>query len=219
MNCKLIGNIFQALEVELNTNESFYAERGSLVYMEDGIEQEVQMSGSGLASVISSKLSGESLFLIKYHNKANSAKKLVITGKQGSVKHIKVTLGHSLILRRGDYVGSNNKVQIDINFSINKFLTGSGFTYQKVTGDSTVFFDCVDTLIEKNLFPGEEIIVDEDHLKALYDINDSQISVQRDTNIVRNLLAGEGFLMTRIVGPGKVFLSSVPIIRQGVTSR
>ena len=60
MNCKLIGNIFQALEVELNTNESFYAERGSLVYLENGIEQEVQMSGSGLASVISRKLSGES---------------------------------------------------------------------------------------------------------------------------------------------------------------
>lgn len=219
MNCRLIGNIFQALEVELNTNESFYAERGSLVYLENGIEQEVQMSGSGLASVISSKLSGESLFLVKYQNKTNSAKKLVITSKQGSVKHIKVTPGHTLILRRGDYVGSNNKVQIDINFSINKFLTGSGFTYQKVTGDSTVFFDCVDTLIEKNLSPEEEIIVDEDHLKALYDINDSQISVQRDSNIVRNILSGEGFLMTRIVGPGRVFLSSVPIIRQSVTSR
>ena len=66
MNCKLIGNIYQALEVELNTNETFYAERGALVYMDGGIEQEVQMSGSGLANVISSKLSGESLFLIKY---------------------------------------------------------------------------------------------------------------------------------------------------------
>lgn len=219
MNCKLVGNIFQTLEVELNTNESFYAERGSLVYMENGIDQEVQMSGSGLASVISSKLSGESLFLIKYQNKANSAKKLVITGKQGSVKHIKVTPGHSLILRRGDYVGSNNKVQIDINFSVNKFLTGAGLTYQKITGDSTVFFDCVDTLIEKNLAIGEEIIVDEDHLKALYDINDSQISIQRDTNIVRNLISGEGFLMTRITGPGKVFLSSVPIIKQGMSVR
>lgn len=145
--------------------------------MEDGIEQEVQMSGSGLANVISSKLSGESLFLIKYQNEANSAKKLVVTGKQGSVKHIKVTPGHSLILRRGDYVCSNNKVQIDIELSVNKFLTGSGFIYKKVTGDSTVFFDSVGTLIEKNQSPGGEIVVDEDHLKALYDINDSQISV------------------------------------------
>ena len=214
MNCKLIGNIFQALEVELNTNETFYAERGALVYMDGGIEQEIQMSGSGLANVISSKLSGESLFLIKYQNKSHIPQKLVITGKQGSVKHIKVVPGHTLILRRGDYVGSNNKVQIDINFSINKFLTGSGLTYQKVTGDSTVFFDCVDTLIEKNLAIGEEIIVDEDHLKAMYDISDSQISIQRDSNIVRNLISGEGFLMTRITGPGKVFLSSVPIISQ-----
>jgi uncharacterized protein (AIM24 family) len=213
MNCKLIGNIFQALDVELSANESFYAERGALVYMDGGIEQEVQMSGSGLVNVISSKLSGESIYLVKYQNKTHLPKKLVITGRQGSVKHIKVDHGHTLILRRGDYVASNNKVQIDLNFSINKFLTGSGLTYQKITGDSTVFFDCLDTLIEKNLSLGEEIIVDEDHLKAMYDISDSQISIQRDTNIIRNLVAGEGLLMTRIIGPGKVFLSSVPIIR------
>lgn len=213
MNCKLIGNIFQALEVELSANESFYAERGALVYMDGGIEQDVQISGSGLANIISSKLSGESIFLVKYQNRIRLPQKLVITGKQGSVKHIKVSPGHTLILRRGDYVASNNKVQIDLNFSINKFLTGSGLTYQKVTGDSTVFFDCVDTLIEKDLGVGVEIVVDENHLKAMYDISDSQISIQRDTNIVRNLVAGEGLLMTRIIGPGKVFLSSVPIIR------
>ena len=118
-----------------------------------------------------------------------------------------------MILRRGDYVASNNRVQIDINFSINKFLTGAGFTYQKVTGDSTVFFDCIDSLIERDLGVGEEIVVDENHIKALYDIDDSKISVQRNTNIVRNLVSGEGYLMTRITGPGKVFLSSVPIIR------
>jgi uncharacterized protein (TIGR00266 family) len=219
MNCKLIGNIFQVLEVELSPNELFYAERGALVYMESGIEQEVQMTGNGLANIISSKISGESLFLVKYHNRSSSVRKLAITGRQGSIKHIKVTPGHTLILRRGDYVGSNNKVQVDINFSINKLITGSGFTYQKITGDSTVFFDCVDTLIEKTLNVGEEIIVDEDHLKALYDINDSQISIQRDTNIIKNLISGEGLLMTRIVGPGKVFLSSIPIIRPSTTPR
>ena len=29
---------------------------------------------------------------------------------------------------------------------------------------------------------------------------------------MRNLVSGEGFLMTRIVGPGKVFLSTLPSI-------
>lgn len=210
MNCKLIGNVYQALEVTLNPHEVFFGERGAMIYMDSNIDQEVLMSGSGLMGVLSSKLSGESLFLIKYTNTGSSAQKIVLSGQSGSLKYIKVTPGQTLILRRGDYVASNNKVQIDINFSAKKFLTGSGFAFQKVTGDSTVFFDCIDALLEREIAPGEDIIVDENHIKAMLGITDSQISVQRNTNIVRNLVSGEGFLLTRISGPGKVFLSTVP---------
>lgn len=210
MDCKLIGNVYQSLEVTMNPGEAFYAERGSMIYMDSGIEQDVQMSGSRLMGVLSSKLSGESLFIIKYTNNTSTQKKLTLSGHSGSLKHIKITTGQTLILRRGDYVGSNNKVNVDINFSVNKFLTGTGFTFQKITGDSTVFFDCVDSLISRDLMPGEEIIVDENHIKALLGIDDSRITIQRNTNIIKNLVSGEGWLMTRIMGPGKVFLSSVP---------
>lgn len=214
MDCKLIGNVFQALEVTLDPRESFYAERGAMIYMDSGIDQEVEMNGSGLLGVLSSKLSGESLFIIRYTNITNRPQKITLSGQTGSLKHIKIASGQTLILRRGDYVGSNNKVNIDINFSINKFLTGSGFAFQKVTGDSTVFFDCVDSLITRDLMPGEEIIVDENHIKAMLGIDDSRISIQRNTNIIKNLVSGEGWLLTRITGPGKVFLSSVPSIYQ-----
>ena len=210
MDCKLIGNVYQALEVTLAPQEVFYAERGAMIYMDSGINQEVLMNGSGIMGVLSSKLSGESLFLIKYTNIANTHQKMTISGQTGSLKHIKITPGQTLILRRGDYVGSNNRANIDINFSINKFFTGSGFAFQKVTGDSTIFFDCVDSLITRDLMPGEEIIVDENHIKALLGIDDSRISIQRNTNILRNLVSGEGWLLTRITGPGKVFLSSIP---------
>ena len=76
MDCKLIGNVFQALEVTLAPREVFYAERGAMIYMDSGIEQDVQMNGSGLMGVLSTKLSGESLFLVKYTNMSNSAQKL-----------------------------------------------------------------------------------------------------------------------------------------------
>jgi uncharacterized protein (TIGR00266 family) len=212
MDCKLIGNVFQALEVTLAPREVFYAERGAMIYMDSGIEQDVQMNGTGLMGVLSTKFSGESLFLTKFTNMSNSSRKLTLSGQSGSLSHIKITPGQTLILRRGDYVGSNNKVNIDINFSINKFLTGSGFAFQKITVDSTVFFDCVDSLITRDLSPGEEIIVDENHIKALLGVDDSRISVQRNTNIIKNLVSGEGWLLTCITGPGKVFLSSVPSI-------
>ena len=38
MDCKLIGNVFQALEVTLAPREVFYAERGAMIYMDSGIE-------------------------------------------------------------------------------------------------------------------------------------------------------------------------------------
>lgn len=212
MNCKLIGNVYQALEVTLESNESFYSERSSMIYMDSGIEQEVTSSSNGIMGALSSVLSGESLFLVKYTNRDRMPRKLVMSGRSGSLKYLKITAGQNLILKRGDYVASNNKVNIDISLSINKFLSGIGLSFQRITGESTVFFDSIDTLIERDLQPGEEITVDENHVKALLGINDNQISIQRNTNIMRNLVSGEGFLMTRIVGPGKVFLSTLPSI-------
>lgn len=212
MNCKLIGNVYQALEVTLESNESFYSERSSMIYMDSGIEQEVTSSSNGIMGALSSVLSGESLFLVKYTNRDRMPRKLVMSGRSGSLKYLKITAGQNLILKRGDYVASNNKVNIDISLSINKFLSGIGLSFQRITGESTVFFDSIDTLIERDLQPGEEIMVDENHVKALLGINDNQISIQRNTNIMRNLVSGEGFLMTRIVGPGKVFLSTLPSI-------
>ncbi len=212
MNCKLIGNVYQALEVTLESNESFYSERSSMIYMDSGIEQEITSSSNGIMGALSSVLSGESLFLVKYTNRDRMPRKLVMSGRSGSLKYLKITTGQNLILKRGDYVASNNKVNIDISLSINKFLSGIGLSFQRITGESTVFFDSIDTLIERDLQPGEEITVDENHVKALLGINDNQISIQRNTNIMRNLVSGEGFLMTRIVGPGKVFLSTLPSI-------
>lgn len=212
MNCKLIGNVYQALEVTLESNESFYSERSAMIYMDSGIEQEITSSSSGIMGTLSSVLSGESLFIVRYTNRDRIPRKLVISGRSGSLKYLKISAGQNLILKRGDYVASNNKVNIDISLSINKFLTGIGLSFQRITGDSTVFFDSIDTLIERDLQPGEEITVDENHVKALLGINDNQISIQRNTNIMRNLVSGEGFLMTRIVGPGKVFLSTLPSI-------
>lgn len=212
MNCKLIGNVYQALEVTLESNESFYSERSAMIYMDSGIEQEITSSSNGIMGTLSSVLSGESLFIVRYTNRDRIPRKLVMSGRSGSLKYLKISVGQNLILKRGDYVASNNKVNIDISLSINKFLTGIGLSFQRITGDSTVFFDSIDTLIERDLQPGEEITVDENHVKALLGIHDNQISIQRNTNIMRNLVSGEGFLMTRIVGPGKVFLSTLPSI-------
>ena len=89
MNVKLIGNFIQHLEVELLSDEDFYAQKGALIYLEKGIEKEAQMNGGGtgalgaLGNLIGSKLSGESIFLMHYSNRAQSPKKIVFGGSFG----------------------------------------------------------------------------------------------------------------------------------------
>ncbi len=39
MNCKLVGQFVQHLEVTLSPGENFYAEKGSVIYLEAGIEK------------------------------------------------------------------------------------------------------------------------------------------------------------------------------------
>ena len=39
MNCKIVGYEYKILEVQLSPGESFYAERGSIVYVEEGLQR------------------------------------------------------------------------------------------------------------------------------------------------------------------------------------
>ena len=43
MNCKLVGQFVQHLEVTLSPGENFYAEKGSVIYLEAGIEKELKI--------------------------------------------------------------------------------------------------------------------------------------------------------------------------------
>ena len=46
MNCKIIGYEYKTLEVQLSPGETFYAERGSIVYVENGLQREVEFNKS-----------------------------------------------------------------------------------------------------------------------------------------------------------------------------
>lgn len=83
MNCKLVGNFVQHLEVILSPGEDFYAEKGALIYLESGIEKELSFNGTGLGRLIGAKLSGESLFIIRLYNVSNQPRKLVIGSHYG----------------------------------------------------------------------------------------------------------------------------------------
>lgn len=202
MNCKLIGQFVQHLEVTLAPGEDFYAEKGSVIYLESGIDKELSFNGSSLARIIGAKLSGESLFILRLHNATNMPRKVVI-GSEFGILPVKIN-GETLICHRGVYIASNNRVNVSTKLSIAGLTGGMGLLLQKIQGNSTIFLDTKGTPITINLQPGETIEVDEDHIIALQNIPESRMQSNWSLG---NLLGGEGLSMLRVTGPGTLYLS------------
>lgn len=78
MNCKLIGQFVQHLEVTLEPGEDFYAEKGAVIYLEAGIEKDLALNGNGLTRILGAKISGESLFILRLMNVSNMPRKVAI---------------------------------------------------------------------------------------------------------------------------------------------
>ena len=214
MNCKLVGQFVQHIEVTLEPGESFYAEKGSLIYLEAGFEKDLSFNGSGLGRILGAKLSGESLFILRLYNVAPFPRKVVVGSRFGLLP---VRLeGESLVCHRGVYVASSAKVDVTTKLSIAGLVGGMGLLLQKISGRATVFLDTKGTPITISLPPGETIEVDEDHIIAIQYVAESRISSNWSLG---NLIGGEGLSMLRVTGPGKVYLSPGKFIPDAIPGR
>lgn len=215
MNCKIVGYEFKTLEVTLSPGETFYAERGSIVYVDAALNREVVFNGGQaekglgnvLGGVLKSAISGESVLIIRFANQTSTDKKLVLSGSRCSLVPIKLQ-GEHLICRRGAYVCSTSKVNLDLNLNLQGLLGGIGL-FQKIDGNGTVFLDSFGSPLEKIISKGEGIEIDENHIVALQGFSSSQIQAGWS---VGNVLRGEGVSMMKVFGPGKVYLSPLPIL-------
>ena len=205
MDCKLVGYEFRALEVTLEPGETFYAERGALLYLESGVDKSVEFDRTA-GRILQTTLSGEALFLIRFRNDARTRRKVVVAGKIGLLP-IKVT-GQQVMCRRGAYVASTEKMKLGLKISIASLAGGAGLL-QRIEGSGTVFLDSYGKPLEVDLAYGETIEVDEDSLIAMVGIGESQLDASWS---VGNMIHGEGLSLLRITGPGKVYINPANIM-------
>ena len=65
------------------------------------------------------------------------------------------------------------------------------------------------SVVEYDLQPGQQIIVDTGYLAAMSET--CQITIQRIKGVKNVLFGGEGLFNTVVTGPGKVYLQSMPV--------
>ena len=209
MNCKIVGYEFKHLEIELSPGEDFYGERGAFVYCDEGIDKQTEIIGTSISGVLLSKLSGESLLLVHYRNVSSSNRILVVAGSHANLLPLKLSGSDTLLIRRGAYVASSSRMKIDVNLSLKRIIAGMSLMMQRITGDGTVFIDGIGIPIIKELQSFKCIEVDENHVIALENIHEHQISAGWNLS---NIFRGEGLSTIKITGPGKVYLSPLSIV-------
>ena len=214
MNCKIVGYEFKHLEIELSPGEDFYGERGAFVYCDEGIDKQTEIIGTSISGVLLSKLSGESLLLVHYRNVSSSNRILVVAGSHANLLPLKLSGSDTLLIRRGAYVASSSRMKIDVNLSLKRIIAGMSLMMQRITGDGTVFIDGIGIPIIKELQSFECIEVDENHVIALENIHENQISAGWNLS---NIFRGEGLSTIKITGPGKVHLSPLSVVNSSNT--
>ena len=87
---------------------------------------------------------------------------------------------------------------------------GEGFIMQKVSGNGLVFLEIDGHCKEYDLAAGESVILDTGYLAAMSESCTMNVEMVQGTKNI--FLGGEGLFHTKITGPGKIYIQTMPII-------
>lgn len=209
MKYEIIGGNFPAVICHLETGELMKNESGAMLWMDPCIE--MGTSGGGVGKVFGRLFSGETLFLNTY--RAHSAGKIAFGAcVPGEIIPVSVVPGREIIVQKNGFLACEEGV--DLSVHINEKLGkgvfgGEGFIMQRLSGNGTAFIECDGGLQEYVLEAGQSLLVDTGHVLAFE--HGVRFEIQRIKGAKNIVLGGEGLFNTKLTGPGKVWLQTMPI--------
>ncbi len=215
MKYEIRGGQFPVVICTLDPNESMITEGGSMVWMTPNMHMET--SGGGIGKMFSKAFSGESLFQNRYT--ATGGPGMIAFGSSfpGKIMAIQLAPGRDFILQKRSFLASETTVNLDIHFNKKAsvgIFGGEGFIMQRVSGTGMVFAEIDGELVEYQLAPGQQMIVDTGNVAGFEP--SVQIEIQQVPGLQNKVLGGEGLFNTVLTGPGRIWLQTMPI--SGVAS-
>ncbi len=219
------GHEMQFVEIELDPGESAIAEAGAMMFKQapitldtvfgDGSKPDNGFFGK-LAAAGKRLLTGESLFMTVFtHEGQGKARVAFAAPYPGTILAFRLSeMGGTLLAQRDAFLCAAKGVSIGIQFQKKigvGVFGGQGFIMQRLEGDGLVFVHAGGTVVERDLAPGEELHVDAGCIAAM--TSGIQFDIVRAGSVKSMIFGGEGFFFAQLVGPGKVWLQSLPFSR------
>lgn len=210
MEYEIKGGAFPIVICTLKQGETMKNETGAMSFMTSGMTMETN-TGGGLIKGLGRALAGDTLFLNFFTAQSDNEQIGFSACTPGKIMPIKLDGTNTIIGQKNAFLAAEDSVDIDIYFK-NKLGTGifggEGFILQKFTGTGIVFLEVDGEVIEKDLQAGETLLVDPGHIAAMEETVDFDIERVKGA---KNILFGEGLFFSRITGPGKVWIQTMPI--------
>ncbi len=210
MKYNVEGNVMQTLKIELDPGESIYSETGALQYMTPEIALQTNFTG-GIGGVLKRAITGNSLTLNHFTAQGNRGIVSFTTRMPGHIVPIQTDHYGSVLVQRHSFLCAEETVQLGIagNFGLSGFFGGNGLIYNRLSGNGMAFISVDGEVTEKELNPGETLLIHPGHLAA-YE-QKVKFEVQRLKGFKNMFLGGDGIFLAKVTGPGKIWMHSLSI--------
>ena len=210
MDYRILGETLPVVEIRLMTGEAMYTQSGGMAWMSEGLTLDSNIKG-GLMKGIGRMFTGESLFMATYTAVRPDCIIAFASTVPGRILPVDMS-STSLICQKGAFLCAQPTVEVSTVFTKKisaGFFGGEGFILQQLKGSGMAFLEVDGDVVEKTLAPGEVMKVDTGNVFAF----EPTVSYEIETiKGVKNMLfGGEGLFLTRLTGPGKIYMQTMNI--------
>ena len=208
MRYEIKGTPLPVVICYLQNGERRITEAGAMSCMSPNLTMET--SGGGVGKVFGRMFSGESLFLNQYTANGD-AMNAFASSFPGSIIPFEIAPGKEIVVQKSGFLAAESGVELSVHFQQKMgagFFGGEGFIMQRLAGQGMAFVEIDGSVIEYELAPGQQMVLDTGYLAAME--MSCSISVQSVAGFKNKMLGGEGFFNTVVTGPGKIWVQSMP---------
>lgn len=211
MEYQIEGAPLPVVICQLEAGETMITERGSMSWMTPNMKMETSTNG-GLGKAFGRMLSGDSIFQNRYTAQGGQGLIAFASSFPGSIRAFDIGPGRELVVQKSGFLASEESVQLSVFFQKklgSGFFGGEGFIMQRLSGSGMAFAEIDGTLVEYDLQPGQQIVVDTGNVAGF--TAGVQMEIRQVPGMKNKLLGGEGLFNTVLTGPGRIWLQTMPI--------
>ena len=211
MEYQIEGAPLPVVICQLEAGETMLTERGSMSWMTPNMKMETSTNG-GLGKAFGRMLSGDSIFQNRYTAQGGQGLIAFASSFPGSIRAFDIGPGRELVVQKSGFLASEAGVQLSVFFQKklgSGFFGGEGFIMQKFSGNGMLFLEVDGSMVAYDLAPGQSMMVDTGNLAAMEAT--CTIDVEMVKGVGNMLLGGEGLFNTKVTGPGRIWLQTLPL--------